>query len=245
MSELAAAKETRTLPHEIEAKVVINDIQEFQGLISRAGGTLERGRTRLADTYYGLGEKRADFRGFLTTPLRVDAVGDRGKLDQALSYLGVRVKEHLQDARGDLYLIERPTRIEPRHIRFREHDTGELTWTVKAKREKGGVGKIDQRVEIEIPIVDAAGVIAFLEAIGYKKGKTEVKERITHRLGNALVEINTLPQHGNVIYAEIEAPTKEELFTAAKKLGVEPQQLISMSTKDFLSHIGHEPQTSV
>lgn len=228
------------LPHEIEAKIVVADINEFKQRILDSGGVLEREGAFLSDTYYGLGEKRADFRGFLSTPLRVDSVSDLGRLDQALSYLGMRIKERMSDRKGDFYLIERPSRINPRHIRIRENQAGEKTFTVKAKREKGGVGRIDQRVEIEIPISDDQEIISFLEAIGYRKGRTEIKERTTYQLGEALIEINILPQQGDVVYAEVEAPTKEALFAAAGQLGVQPDQLISMSTKDFLAYLGHQ-----
>ncbi|MBI4250187.1 CYTH domain-containing protein [Candidatus Uhrbacteria bacterium] len=246
LPELAVAKETRTLPYEIEAKLPIFDKEELVRRITESGATLQRENMQLTDTYYGLGEKGVVVGGVLTTAVRVDAIKDRGAFDQALSYLGVRVKEHMSDKHGEIYMIERPSRIPQRHIRFRDDGQGGLTFTVKTKREVGGVGHIDKRVEIEIPIQDSSEITAFLQKLGYKKGRSETKERTAYSLGKALIEINTLPQHGGATYAEIEASSEEILIETAQKLGVQRDELISMSTKHFLAYLAerglHQPQ---
>lgn len=242
--ESAAEKTERTLPHEIEAKLPIFDRGELVRRITAAGATLMREHVLLSDTYYGLGEKGSVAGGTFITAVRLDDELDRAAFDQALSYLGLRVKERLRDKRGDICMIERPSRIPRRHIRFRDDGQGGLTFTVKAKREKGGVGHIDKRVEIEIPIKDSSQIESLLAKLGYKKGRSETKERTTFVLGKAQIEINILPEHGGITYAEIEAPSEEILIDTAEQLGVRRDELISMSTKDFLAHLAEQQSES-
>ncbi len=226
-------------PREIELKIDVDDIPVFIRTLEQAGAVREYERARIIDYYYGLGERRVDFGGILSLPVRVDSVKeqDRGRLDQALSYLGLRVKEHIRDRKGDMYIFERPSRIPRRHIRFRT--SGDSTsMTVKGRRTKEDRGRVDNRVEIEIPIASTEEFEKLFEKIGYKKGHSEVKLRSAYRLGKAVIEINELPERGGVVYIEIEASSQDILVKTATTLGIRQDQLLGgLSLNDYLEHL--------
>ncbi|RME77555.1 class IV adenylate cyclase [Candidatus Woesearchaeota archaeon] len=88
--------------------------------------------------------------------------------------------------------------------------------------------------EYETAVADFETMKQILEQLGFKEHRRSKKHRISYTLGDTVFEFDTL--EGIPTYLEIEAPSEEALFEAAKKLGFNKEQCLNWSENDVIQH---------
>lgn len=92
--------------------------------------------------------------------------------------------------------------------------------------------------ESEVPVHNQVVMERFLEGKGYKPVLTTRKSRTAYQLEDIEVVIDDYMDDYEFIpvFMEIEAPTKEQIFDLAAKLGFEKHLLQDMNTAQLINH---------
>lgn len=89
---------------------------------------------------------------------------------------------------------------------------------------------INQVKEVEINVSDFETANIIMNELGYVKRKLVEKKRITYKLGNTNIELDTWPLINT--YIEIEGENIEDIYDIANKLGYEKEDTVVMNTED-------------
>ena len=95
---------------------------------------------------------------------------------------------------------------------------------------------IQQMLENEIKVESIEDANSFLEALGYSYKSFQEKERITFKLGEYEIDIDTWP--GIPTYFEIEGNSREELEQVLTKLGYSWDDCVSCTADDIYKMYG-------
>lgn len=107
--------------------------------------------------------------------------------------------------------------------------------TFKIKKEDRDV-KIADEYETEVKDFEEAKLI--FKNLGFDEYKTDFRNRVSYKLKNSLVEIDTFLKAHNYVptFLEIESPNKEEIKEVAKLLDFSENQLKPWSGKEVLEY---------
>ena len=151
-----------------------------------------------------------------------------GELEEALLALGA---ERVFD--GDVYSLFFEGVEEGETLRLRRMN-GTTYLTHKQPRE--GAAKVKEETEVEVRDFDTAKQL--LEALGYRAGAEVLKHRTSYALPDVRFEIdNHRGQLSDIPpFLEIEAPTEEEVFAWADRLGYSRHECKPWTILDIAEH---------
>lgn len=121
----------------------------------------------------------------------------------------------------------------------KEGDKTVLAFKRKADKSSG----MKEAEELEVEVADAQTLHAILGALGCIQYHRLRKHRIEFTLGDAHVAIDTYKGEVSFVppFAEIEAPTKDEVLRVAALLGFPPESCLPWGGKDVEKHYRKEP----
>lgn len=120
---------------------------------------------------------------------------------------------------------------------IRVRDEGNFVTLVHKRTYEKSIAATEHEV-----IVDSyERAIALLKAMGLRKKRTEEKQRIHYKLGEASIDIDSWP--GIPTYIEIEADTEDVLRLTCEKLGFDFEQGFFGDAHDVFRHYGVEPSS--
>lgn len=134
---------------------------------------------------------------------------------------------------GDLKSSDRGLRV-----RHTVHADGSTSARITYKGPRAH-GKLKSRIETELKVDDARAAAEMLTAIGYLPSLSFEKKRVTWKLDDCLVELDTLPYLGD--YVEIEGESDDAVLALRDKLGLADAPMlrasyISMMATYILEH---------
>ncbi|MEM1213009.1 MAG: class IV adenylate cyclase [Planctomycetota bacterium] len=94
-------------------------------------------------------------------------------------------------------------------------------------------GQLKSRSEHEVNVTDAKDAAELLAILGYAHVLTFEKHRTSYRLGDCVIELDTLPHIGE--FVEIEGPSDDDVLAAREQLGLADLPLIKASYIALLS----------
>lgn len=147
-------------------------------------------------------------------------LNDPGALQQRLEAMGAACEQsRVYEANLRFDTPDRKLSRSLQALRLRMDTAARLTF--KGPPQEAGGARLRQ--ELEFTVSDFATARAFLEALGYRVIVMYEKYRATYRLGELVITIDEMP-YGN--FAEIEAPSGEQVQAAAILLGLDWERRI-------------------
>jgi adenylate cyclase class 2 len=117
------------------------------------------------------------------------------------------------------------------------HEGKEVVLTVKQRRSTRGY-KVEDEFEVHTND-DMKSARKFLEAMGFAVSKEQEKIRESYSLGKLKVDMDRYPKMAP--YMEIEGPSKKEILSLVKKLGLDPKSMRGDTATAVIREAGLNP----